>query len=64
MKIARTFRLDDIVLDRLERLVHFYNLQPSESSLPGASKLVNRTDIIEFLINDKFADLKMKGEEL
>jgi hypothetical protein len=63
-KIARSFRLEDIVDDRLNRLVAFYNLQPSHDNLPGKNKVVNRTDILEFLISSKFEELIIKGNEL
>lgn len=65
-KIARSFRLEDITLDRLKRLSYFYSLQSalSPENIPGQNKNVTMTDVIEFLINDKFNELMLKGEDI
>lgn len=65
-KCSRTFRLEEITLDRLERLAKYFAMQSALTPdlMPGQNKNVTRTDVIEFLINSMFDDLKAKGEEI
>jgi hypothetical protein len=61
-KIARSFRLEDSTLKRLDSLVlHYQEVQEVRS--PVKTK-VNRTDILELLINQEFEKLIDDGYKL
>jgi hypothetical protein len=61
-KINRTFRLDDLADKKLAALSAHFTLQNSMSGIPG--KKISKTDILEFLISEKYVALLVDGYEL
>lgn len=62
VKVARSFRLEDLTLKKLDSLVAHYDEVNAYCS-PVKNK-VNRTDILELLINQEYERLKDEGYKL
>jgi hypothetical protein len=59
-KISHHFRLGSARAEELTKLAEHYSVKYSLST--GLTKNINKTDIIEMLIADRFAELLMKEE--
>jgi len=62
-KISHHFRIDENRAKELERLAAFYTgAQKQDTFLPP--KKITKTDIIEFLIQERFKELEEEGFEI
>jgi hypothetical protein len=62
-KISHHFRIDENRAKELERLAKFYTIAQSKDGFLPAKK-ITKTDIIEWLIQEKFEELQEGGFEI
>jgi hypothetical protein len=63
VKVSHHFRLDEKRADELTRLAKFYTIaQKQDGFLPH--KKMTKTDIVEWLIQEKFEEMKEGGFEI
>jgi hypothetical protein len=65
VKVKVSYRLEEKTISRLEKMADFYSLHsPVRDDLPGQKKKVNKTDILEFVINAAYDKLIEEGYTL
>jgi gamma-glutamylcyclotransferase (GGCT)/AIG2-like uncharacterized protein YtfP len=62
-KIARSFRLENLTLNRLQKLADYYTSNTREQVLPGQKSKVTNTDVIDYLINKAYEEMELLEEE-
>jgi hypothetical protein len=63
-KTPKTFRLENEVIKKIERLAAFFTEHSPTGSMPGQTQKVTNTDVIEFAIKKYYEDLHKEGYEI
>lgn len=60
MKIARSYRLNEEAIQKFEKIVEFYNEYQKNfaADLPSIGKKASQADVLEFMINHHYKELK------
>lgn len=60
-KIAKTYRFNKIILDKLDEIIDYYSNDLLQH--PGQNRKVTATAMLEYLINKEHANTVLKDEE-